>query len=196
MRINMLGGVSALAMVARAAQDDGEPMSVIELEDNLGDIEKPPEIPAGVYIGEVQDVQQQQSQKGNKYFAIKFVIAPEELPADIRDDFPDGAILYWNRQIVPNRNDRRALFNLRKLVEALGLDANTTQIDPNDWMGANARLRIRHRTWEGENRAEISAVEAAEQTAPTTRGSRKAEPADEEEATTPARGKKRAGGRK
>lgn len=192
---SMLGGVSALAMIARAPADDnaGEPMGMIELEDNLADIEKPPEVPAGVYVGEVQDVQQQNSQKGNKYFAIKFVIPPEELPADISENFPDGAVLYWNRQIVPNRQDRRALFNLRKLIEALGLDANTTSVDPNDWMGCSARLRVRHRTWEGETRAEISAVEAAEKTAASTgRGKARAD-AGEDETPKP---RKAAGGRR
>lgn len=170
----MTGSVSALAMAAMAPQDDGEPLGVIELEDNLADVEKPPEIPAGVYTGEVQDVQRQQSQKGNSYFAVKFVIPPDELPADFREDFPDGAILYWNRQIVPKAGDRRAMFNLRKFLEALGLDTNTSSIDPNEWMGQQARLRIRHRPWEGEQRAEIQAVEAAEAKASPARGKRAA----------------------
>jgi hypothetical protein len=195
----MTGTVSALAMIARAPADDndGEPLGMIELEDNLADAEKPPELPAGVYNGEVQDVQRQRSQKGNDYFAVKFVIPPDELPADLQEDFPDGAALYWNRQIVPKKGDRRALFNLRKFVEALGLDANTTNIDPNDWMGCTARVRIRHRTWEGENRAEISAIEAAEQAASTgSRGARGKQAAAEEAEEAPKRGGRGGGRRK
>jgi hypothetical protein len=89
-------------------------LGVIEFEDNLSEVDKPPEIPAGKYNAEVQDIQVQTSQKGNKYYAIKFVIPPDELAADISDNFPDGAVLYWNRQVVPNKGDRRAMFNLRR----------------------------------------------------------------------------------
>jgi hypothetical protein len=178
-------------MIARAPADDnaGEPLGVIEFEDNLSEVEKPPEIPAGKYQGEVQDIQIQTSQKGNRYFAIKFVIPPEELAADISDNFPDGAVLYWNRQVVPGKGDRRAMFNLRRLMEALGLETNTTAFDPNDMMGAQATLRVRHRQWEGENRAEISAVEAAEGGKPTTvRGGKQAE--EEKPAARSKRGRK------
>lgn len=141
---------------------DEEPMGIIELEDNLADVDKPPELPAGAYVGEVQDVQMQTSGKGNRYFAIKFVIPPDQLPADIAEHFEDGAVLYWNRNIVPNGRDRRALFNLRKLVEALGLDSKTTTIDPNEWMGRRARLRVVMGKWQGEDRAEIRSVDPAE----------------------------------
>lgn len=153
-------------MALRAADD--EPIDIIEFEDNLAEVDKPPEIPAAVYTGEVQDVQTPTSGKGNKYFAIKFVIPPDELPANIRDDFPDGAVLYWNRNIVPKGRDRRALFNLRKLLEALGIDANTTSVDPNEWMGRRARLRVVMGKYQGEERAEIKSLEAAER-APAAR---------------------------
>lgn len=139
-----------------------ETVGIVELEENLSDVEKPPELPPGLYTGEVQDVQIQDSQKGNRYFAIKFIIPQAELPADMQDQFEDGAVLYWNRQIVPAGKDRRALFNLKRLVESLGLDANTTTIDPNEWMGCSARLRVRHSSYQGERRAEIAAIEPAE----------------------------------
>ncbi len=166
-------GLMAMAMFAAAKDqgggdddDTGAALSIIELDENLADVEKPKEIPAGLYTAEVQDVQIQTSQKGNRYFAIKFVIPPEELAADLREQYEDGAVLYWNRQVVPSKGDARAKFNMRKLIEALGLDSNTSSIDPNEWMGQKAKLRIRHRPWEGENRAEIQAVESAERAAP------------------------------
>lgn len=148
---------------------DDEVLGILELEDNLADVERPPELPPGVYTGEVQDVQTAVSGKGNNYFSIKFVVPQDQLPADIREHYEDGAILYWNRQVVPKRGDRRALFNLRKFIEALGLDTNTSTIDPNDWMGKSARLRVRTDKWQGEDRAQIQAVEAAEPSAPARR---------------------------
>jgi hypothetical protein len=195
----MLGGVSALSMIARAPADDnaGEPLGVIEFEDNLSEVDKPPEIPAGKYQAEVQDIQIQTSQKGNRYFAIKLVIPPDELAADISDNFPDGAVLYWNRQVVPGKGDQRAMFNLRRLMEALGLETNTTTFDPNDMMGAQCTVRVRHRQWEGENRAEVAAIEAAEgggssggSAKPAARGRAKPQ-TEEDEAPAPKRGGRR-----
>lgn len=176
--------------VCFAPADDGEPVGIIELEDNLADAEKPPEVPQGLYVAEVQDVQTPTSGKGNTYFAVKFVIAPDDLPPDIKDDYQDGAIMFYNRVIVPKRGDRRALFALRKFVEAIGLDSNTTSIDPNEWMGRRARVRVVHGRYQGEVRAEIKSVEAAEEEAPSTtrRGAprgRAAEPEEVEEVVAP-----------
>lgn len=181
----LLMSTSLMSSICRMADDgngsDGDLLDAIEFEENLGDVEKPPELPAGVYVGEVQDVQKQVSTKGNSYFAIKFVIPPENIPADLRDGFPDGAVLYWNRQVVPKAGDRRAMFNLRKLVESLGLSVDTNTVDPNEWMGRPAKLRVRMGKWQGEDRAEIAAVEVAE--------------SQRRESRTETRGKPAAGGR-
>lgn len=174
------------------ADDEGEELGLIELDESLDDVEKPEELAAGTYEAEVQDVQVQTSSKGNKYFAVKFVIPPEQIAADLREGFPDGAVLYWNRQVVPKAGDRRAMWNLKRFIEALGLPTNTNQIDPNEWMGQRARLRVRMGKWEGQERAEIQSVEAAESEArPAGRTARTQRVV--EEAAPPA--KKRAGRR-
>lgn len=155
--------------------DESEPLGVLELEGNLADVEKPPVPKAGKYVGEIQDVKVQTSGKGNNYYSVLFVVPSSELAADIAEHYEDGLQLYWNRQLVPARNDRRALFNLRKFVEALGLDTNTSAIDPNDWMGQKAVLVTKVSRYNGEDRLEISAIETAERAAPTAakRGGRK-----------------------
>lgn len=153
-----------------APAGEGEPIGIIELGTNLGEAEKPEELPPGDYVGEVQDVQLQNSAAGNEYFSIKFRIPPSEIPADIADDFEDGAILYWNRQLKPkDAKDRRTLFNLRKLIESFGLDSGTTTVDPDEWMGQKARLKVVHGKYQGENRAEIRSLEAAEAEAAPSR---------------------------
>jgi hypothetical protein len=160
--------------MAKAKDDDNDNdvMGIIELEENLSEVEKPPELPPGGYIGEVQDVQVATSGKGNQYFAVKFVIPPDEIPPDVAEHYEEGAILFWNRQIVPTGKDRRALFNLRKFIEALGLNSNTTSIDPNEWMGQKAKLRVVHGKFNGEVRAEIKGLEPAEASAPRQSQSR------------------------
>jgi hypothetical protein len=154
-----LGASLFSAIITRA---DDEPLGIIELDTNLADVEKPLELPAGNYTGEIQDVQIGTSQKGNQYFNVKFVIAPDEIPSDVAEQFEDGATLYYNRIIVPGKSDRRALWNLRKFIEAIGLDSKSSQIDPNEWMGMKARLKVTHGSWQGETRAEIKSVESAE----------------------------------
>lgn len=166
----LLNSVPHMADDAQVAE-----LSVIDLEENLADAEKPPELPNGKYLAEVQGVEVKNSQQGNRYYAIKFMIPAEELPADVKDDYEDGAVMYWNRQLVPDKQDRRTLYNLRKFVESLGLDANTTRIDPNEWMGCRARLVVKQSAYQGEMRAQITAVEAAEGMVPqqATRGGRR-----------------------
>lgn len=168
-----------------------EELGVIELDQNLSDTEKPLELPAGSYVGEIQSIEVLDSKAGNQYYAIKFKIAPDEIAADVRDEFEDGATLFWNRQIVPKAKDRRALYNLRQFIEAIGLDANTTTIDPNEWMGQTATLRVRHTKYQGVMRAEIASIEPSDAPAParekTTR--RAPEPEEVEEAPAPRRGR-------
>lgn len=143
-------------------REDDQSLGILELDQNLGDVEKPAELPPGNYTGEIQDVQKATSGKGNEYYSIKFVIPPKEIPADLQDQFEDGAILYWNRQVIPKRGDRRALFNLKKFIGSIGLDTDTTTIDPNEWMGCNARLKVVNETYQGETRAAIKSIESAE----------------------------------
>lgn len=172
------------ALAVRMADDDGETLGIIELEDNLADAEKPPELPAGNYTGEIQSVETAISGKGNEYFAIAFKIPPSEIPAELQDDFEDGATLFYNRLIKPKRGDRRALYNLKQFVEKIGLDTNTTAIDPNEWMGQEARLKIVHEKYQGESRAQIKSIESAEgKTAPKG----KAKP-EEDEKPAPKKG--------
>ena len=158
-------------------QNEDEELSVITLEENLSDIEKPPEIPAGRYVGEVQGVEIKVSQgRGNRYFAIKFIVPTDQLPSDFAEHYEDGAVFFWNRNLVPNGKDRRALYNMRKLIEAFGLPSNTSSVDPNDWMGCRARLNIVHDRYQGETRAQIKSIEPAETVTartPTARGGKR-----------------------
>lgn len=179
-------GFSLLASMVAFEDED---LSIIELDDNLAEAEKPPVLPAGLYTGEIQDIQKQTSGKGNEYFNIKFVIPTEEISAELADQFEEGAILYYNRILVPKPGgkDKRTLYNLRMFIEKLGLDSNTTSINPNDWMGQRLRLKVKNTVYEGEPRAEITGVESAE--APTTRPKAEATKADKAPASK-TRGRK------
>ena len=164
---------------------DDEPLSIVNLEGNLADAEKPPEVPPGKYVGEVQDVQAQSSAAGNRYWAIRIVIPQEELPEGVAEAYEDGAVLFWNRQLVPRDNrDRRTIFSLKNLYVAFGLDPNVTTVDPNDWMGCKTLVTVRSGSYQGESRAEIASL------APADRAPARQE-AQAPVAATPVRGRRR-----
>lgn len=150
-----------------------EELDILELEENLADVEKPPELPNGVYDGEVQDVISGTSASGNDKWDVRVRIPPENIPPDISEHYEDGALLTYNRLMKPKRGNRRALYALRKFLEAIGIDSNTTTVDPNEWMGRPCRVMIRSSVYNGEARAGIVAFEAAE-AAPATKPAPKA----------------------
>lgn len=166
--------------------DDDAPVGVLELEANLGEVEKPKEPAAGSYEAEIQNVEEKMSDKGNEYYSIKLVIPTENLPADVADSYEDGFVMYYNRIMKPKGKDRRALYNLRKFYEAMGLDTNITAVDPNDWMGQKVKVRTKAGTWQGEPRLEIASLEPVS-SAPARGGKGAAQPAPQ----PAARGRRR-----
>jgi len=168
-----------------------EELGIISLDQNLSDVERPPEIPVGRYVGEIQSIEVKTSGQGNDYFAMRILVPAEEIPAEVAEHYEDGALFFYNRLLVPKGNDRRSLWNLRQFVEKLGLDSNTNQIDPNEWMNQSIGVVIgSEKNLEGELRSTIKSLYAAED-APA----REAEEEDTVEEVRPAvaagRGRKR-----
>jgi hypothetical protein len=138
-------------------------LGIISLETNLSDIERPPEVPVGRYVGEVQSVEVKTSAQGNDYFAMRILVPAENIPADVAEHYEDGAQFFYNRLLVPRGNDRRSLWNLRQFVEKLGLDTNTNEINPNEWMNQSIGLVIGlEKNLEGEMRSAIKSLYAPE----------------------------------
>ena len=162
-----------------------EDLGIISLDMNLSDVERPPEIPVGRYVGEVQSVEQKTSGAGNEYFAIRILVPNENIPAEVAEHYEDGALFYYNRLLVPKAGDRRSLWNLRQFVEKLGLNTNTNEINPNEWMNQSVGLVIgMEKNLEGELRSAVKSLFAAEE-APA-RGEEEAPEEETEEATKPA----------
>jgi hypothetical protein len=62
-----------------------EELGIISLETNLADIERPPEIPVGRYVGEIQSIETKTSGQGNEYFAMRILIPSENIPAEVQN---------------------------------------------------------------------------------------------------------------
>src|SRR4249920_2918920 len=141
-----------------------EELGIIQLDTNLADVERPPEIPVGRYNGEIQSVEIKTSGAGNEYFAIRILVPPENIPAEVAEHYEDGALFFYNRLLVPKGGDRRALWNLRQFVEKIGLDSNTSEINPNEWMNQAIGIVVgTEKNLEGENRAAVRSLFAAEE---------------------------------
>jgi hypothetical protein len=140
-----------------------EELGIIQLDTNLSDIDRPPELPVGRYVGEIQSVEVKTSAAGNEYFAIRILIPGDHIPAEVAEHYEDGALFFWNRMLVPKGNDRRSLWNLRQFIEKIGLNSNTNEINPNEWMNQNVGVVIgMSKNLEGELRAEVKSLFAAE----------------------------------
>lgn len=140
-----------------------EELGIISLDVNLADVERPPEIPVGKYVGELQSVEIKTSGQGNEYFAIRILVPAENIPAEVAEHYEDGALFFYNRLLVPKGNDRRSLWNLRQFVEKLGLDSNTNEINPNEWMNQNIGIVVgSEKNLDGEMRASVRSLFAAE----------------------------------
>lgn len=155
--------VNGRAGSRRMEIDMAEELGIISLEQNLSDVERPPEVPVGRYVAEIQSVEVKTSGAGNDYFAMKMLVPQEMIPADVAEHYEDGAIFFYNRLLVPKASDRRSLWNLRQFVEKLGLDTTTSEIDPNEWMNQSVGVVIgTEKNLEGEMRSTIKSLFAAE----------------------------------
>jgi hypothetical protein len=143
---------------------DQEELGIIQLDQNLSDVERPPEIPVGRYVGEIQSVEQKTSGAGNEYFALQIVVPNENIPAEVAEHYEDGARFYYNRLLVPKPGDRRSLWNLRQFVEKIGLDSNTNEINPNEWMNCMVGLVVgMEKNQDGELRSTVKSLFTAEE---------------------------------
>jgi hypothetical protein len=174
---------------------DQEELGIITLDVNLADVERPPEVPVGRYVGEIQSVEVKTSGQGNDYFALRVLVPAENIPAEVAEHYEDGALFFYNRLLVPKGNDRRALWNVRQFVEKIGLDSNTNEINPNEWMNQTVGIVIgMGKDLEGTLRAEIRSLFAAEEAPAREEESDETEEVDEAPAPAPVAARA-AGGR-
>lgn len=147
-----------LSTVPNEDMEESAELDILELDQNLEDYDEPELLPPAYYVGEIQSVEIRQNQAGTgKYFAIKFIVPPEKFPASYDvENWPEGCPLFYNLVRVPKAGDRRALSNLRKFMQKIGVSVSTNQIDPNSWIGQTAKLKVVHSEYQGVTRENIA----------------------------------------
>lgn len=138
-------------------------------------------IPEGEYVVKVLEVEEGESNNGNPKLTWKF---------EITDGEYEGKNLYYTSSLVPE-----ALWRLRSLLEALGLDVPDSEmdIDLDELVDAEVNVSVEHDTYEGKKQSKIvdfwgegSQEEDEEEEKPAKKGKGK----KKEEEEKPAKGKK------
>jgi hypothetical protein len=134
--------------------------SILDLGIDIADAPAPEIIPAGDYTAEIRAASPKQSAAGNHYVAVQFYISPDEYPADFdQAEAPDGTILTFNRVPWPqSKDDKRGIYRLRKFMESIGAPFAGSKVDLDKWVGLKAIVSIKHGTYEGEVRPELTKV--------------------------------------
>lgn len=112
-------------------------------------------LPEGQYHAKVHEISQED---GDKAPYLKWVFAV------VSDDKTNGAKLFYNTSLAP-----QALWNLRNLLETLGVETPSSEmeLDTDEYIGLELMLRVEHETWEGKDRAKVTDFTPLEETAST-----------------------------
>lgn len=102
-------------------------------------------LPEGQYHGRVEEIT---LEDGNAAQYLKWVFA-------VVDEDPkfNGKKLFYNTSLAP-----QALWNLRNLLETLGVEvpSSETDLDTDEFIGLELMLRVEHETYEGKDRAKVT----------------------------------------
>lgn len=134
-------------------------MTIVEFSEDISQAEQPEPLPTGEYHATIRQVEVKVSQRGTKYAAVSFIIAPEEFPADYpAENAPDGKMIVYRRCSLEDNPNARWM--LRQFCENIGATPSK-RIDVNEWIGLEANVQIDHDEYEGVVREQISRVNAA-----------------------------------
>ena len=135
-----------------------ETMSIVEFSEDISQAEAPEPLPVGEYPATIRQAEVKLSQRGTKYAAVTFVIAPEEYPADYpAENAPDGKVVVYRRCSMEDNPQSR--YMLKNFCEAIGATASK-KVDVNEWVGLDAVVEIDHDDYEGVTREQIKRVNA------------------------------------
>lgn len=133
--------------------------SIIEFSEDISTAEDPDPLPEGDYPSEiVTAVVQTSKTKGTRYAQVMFRINEEDYPADFDAENAPGHKQV--RFMIGLEDNLAARARLRKFLEAIGAPMSK-RIDVNTWIGLPATVSLRHDTYEGVTREQVSRVQEA-----------------------------------
>ena len=135
-------------------------MSIIEFSAPIDDAVAPTPLPEGTYPAEIIRAEEKTSaNSGNNFLSIQFRISADRYPADYTEGDEDGTVLPYNRLIL--RDDAASRYRLKRFSDAVGITIGTS-FDPDSLIGLAANVAVKNSEYEGEPRAEIAKIVAAD----------------------------------
>ena len=134
----------------------------------------------GQYHVKVEEITQEE---GNQVPYLKWVFVI------VSDDKTNGRKLFYNTSLAP-----QALWNLRNLLETLGVDTpdGALSLDLDEYLGLELMVRVENETYEGKDRPKVTDFTPIEETTSAEDDSDDdAEEDDEEEEPATKKGKKK-----
>lgn len=143
--------------LADSLQDD-DLDSITEFSEDIADAEAPALLPERDYRATIAKVDKRVSNtSGNPYYNIQFKINADDYPADFdTSEAPDGKTVTFMLSAVDSKPNRH---RIRKFCEAIGFTPSKS-INHKAWEQLEAKVTIKHDTYQGETREKISRVDA------------------------------------
>jgi hypothetical protein len=132
-------------------------MGLLEFSSNIADAEAPPQLPAGEYKCVcTAAVDKKAASSGNPMLTLTLQIPSSEFPADF--DGGEGVDALTFTSNIVSRDIPADRWRMKNTCKAFGVPMSSS-IDPNDFVGREARARVRMGTdLEKNPRAEVGSV--------------------------------------
>lgn len=133
--------------------------SVFDMGGDVASQEAPPPLPARTYLAQITGaVAKTSPNSGNTYADIEFTIDPVQYPADYASVEPGPTKIHYRSMVLaPTPRNR---YRWKQFGEKCRVTIGHN-LDLNDFIGKTVNVKVKHRTWQGEQQAEIEAIEAA-----------------------------------
>lgn len=134
--------------------------TIIEFDIDLNDVEKPEELPPGLYRATITKAEERRSKNtDSKYLSLMLNIAPEEYPATYdAENAPMGFPVPYNR--ISLEPTKRAMWRLKSNLMELGIPFSN-KLDLAEFVNRQVMVEIAHELYEGEDRAQVKNLRAA-----------------------------------
>jgi hypothetical protein len=133
--------------------------TIYEFSENIADAEAPLPLPEREYPGTITAVATKEDSKGNPYASVTWSINADDYPADYPlENAPDGKQI--TQGYIGLTDDVRTRFRLKRFIEAIG-GKTAKRIDVTEWIGLTGKITIKHETYDGLIRENISKVNPA-----------------------------------
>lgn len=126
-------------------------MDLIKLSGDLSEMEEYQPLPAGPYRAEIREVEIKHSEKvPTGYIYMKLLVHPDDFPADYdRENAPEGVSVTYANVKVPDASNRRTIGPFKKLLKAVGMEAQGSEFDPSAWIGQECQVFLTVNEYQG-----------------------------------------------